>query len=147
MTKEVLRFVEADWKRRRALPGLKQERDRGGWLLTVPAVALILAVQHFVYAWNPLPMLDPVWSSAILALAIALVLRWLRPWLLGIVRPGRAAQTRSRFVDALLCPACAHDLKGVPPRDDGCTVCPECGAAWRVKETEARSHEGTAGGE
>lgn len=29
------------------------------------------------------------------------------------------------------CPACAYRLSGLPLESDGCTVCPECGAAWR----------------
>ncbi len=28
------------------------------------------------------------------------------------------------------CLCCAYDLAGVPTAHDGCTVCPECGAAW-----------------
>lgn len=28
------------------------------------------------------------------------------------------------------CVCCAYDLAGVPTAQDGCTVCPECGAAW-----------------
>jgi Zn ribbon nucleic-acid-binding protein len=63
----------------------------------------------------------------------------------GIVRPHRPAQTRQRFLAALLCPACAHDLKDIPARDDGVTVCPECGAAWRVEGTEGQRDEGTEG--
>lgn len=30
------------------------------------------------------------------------------------------------------CPACATDLGNGEPEPDGCTVCPECGAAWRL---------------
>ncbi len=30
------------------------------------------------------------------------------------------------------CPSCAYDLQGLAPAPDGCTVCPECGAAWRT---------------
>jgi hypothetical protein len=30
------------------------------------------------------------------------------------------------------CPGCDHLLTGVPPQQDGCTICPECGAAWRL---------------
>ena len=33
------------------------------------------------------------------------------------------------------CGACAYELQGSPAADDGCTVCPECGAAWRVEPT------------
>lgn len=31
------------------------------------------------------------------------------------------------------CPCCAYRLVGLPPEEDGCVVCPECGAAWRVE--------------
>ncbi len=30
------------------------------------------------------------------------------------------------------CPSCGYDLLNLPVADDGCSVCPECGAAWRV---------------
>jgi hypothetical protein len=30
-----------------------------------------------------------------------------------------------------LCAACGYDLRGQEPEEDGCRVCPECGAAWR----------------
>ena len=32
-----------------------------------------------------------------------------------------------------VCLACMQDLSGLAPQDDGCVVCPECGAAWRVE--------------
>lgn len=32
----------------------------------------------------------------------------------------------------LICPACGHSLRGLSPEPDGCTACPECGAAWRA---------------
>src|SRR5690606_27708851 len=31
-----------------------------------------------------------------------------------------------------LCPSCAYGIGGIPPEPDGCTVCPECTAAWRL---------------
>ena len=30
------------------------------------------------------------------------------------------------------CPGCLNDLTGLVPAADGCTVCPECDAAWRL---------------
>ncbi|GMV25130.1 MAG: hypothetical protein AMXMBFR58_11610 [Phycisphaerae bacterium] len=30
------------------------------------------------------------------------------------------------------CPSCDYDLSGVEPSADGCTVCPECSAAWAM---------------
>ena len=35
------------------------------------------------------------------------------------------------------CPSCAYDLATLTPEPDGCTVCPECGAAWRLAGTVA----------
>jgi len=29
------------------------------------------------------------------------------------------------------CLACGYSIAGLEPQDDGCRVCPECGAAWR----------------
>lgn len=31
-----------------------------------------------------------------------------------------------------MCLICGYDLRDVPPAGDGCSVCPECGAAWKV---------------
>jgi hypothetical protein len=31
-----------------------------------------------------------------------------------------------------ICPSCLYDLQGLTPADDDCTVCPECGSAWRI---------------
>ena len=33
-----------------------------------------------------------------------------------------------------LCPACAYQIHDIEPDPDGCTVCPECGAAWRLSD-------------
>ena len=30
------------------------------------------------------------------------------------------------------CLTCDYDLRDLPPEPDGCTVCPECGAAWKL---------------
>ncbi len=32
------------------------------------------------------------------------------------------------------CPSCGYRLVSARPEGDGCTVCPECGAAWRLPE-------------
>lgn len=31
-----------------------------------------------------------------------------------------------------VCPHCRFSIAGIPPDPDGCTVCPECGAAWKL---------------
>ncbi len=37
------------------------------------------------------------------------------------------------------CTACLYDLSAAPTEDDGCTVCPECGAAWRLSVTPGKT--------
>ncbi|MCB9842433.1 MAG: hypothetical protein H6812_04170 [Phycisphaeraceae bacterium] len=48
------------------------------------------------------------------------------------------ARSRERHQAALLlvrrCASCGYSIKGLPSQDDGCTVCPECGAAWKLPE-------------
>ncbi|MEM1422934.1 MAG: hypothetical protein AAGH64_02915 [Planctomycetota bacterium] len=34
------------------------------------------------------------------------------------------------------CAACTYDLTATPPDVDGCTQCPECGAAWRLPDPD-----------
>lgn len=33
------------------------------------------------------------------------------------------------------CPSCRYHLDDLEPDPDGCTICPECGAAWRVGQS------------
>jgi len=53
-------------------------------------------------------------------------MRSVRPWLAR-----RAIRACVRFGH---CSACAYEIRGLPAAPDGCTVCPECGAAWRVDQ-------------
>jgi hypothetical protein len=43
-------------------------------------------------------------------------------------------QSPEKIVEAALrercCPSCNYSLSGISPDPDGCTTCPECGAAW-----------------
>ena len=45
---------------------------------------------------------------------------------------------RDRYYRVILakgyCPSCGYRLVSARPEGDGCTVCPECGAAWRRLE-------------
>lgn len=34
--------------------------------------------------------------------------------------------------DGGVCACCAYQLEGLPRDRDGCTICPECGAAWKM---------------
>ncbi len=43
------------------------------------------------------------------------------------ISDGRNAMLRFR-----ICPACGYNLRKSEPESDGCIVCPECAAAWRL---------------
>lgn len=86
---------------------------------------------------------------------------WLRPslsWLyVGEVGAATASlavaylfvafHSRRRFEDRAVrawlsighCAACGYSLRAIPPDFDGATVCPECGAAWRLGNNSSRS--------
>jgi uncharacterized Zn finger protein (UPF0148 family) len=48
--------------------------------------------------------------------------------------------TRRRHLLPRLCPQCHYDLSGVPQESDGCTLCPECGAAWNLWDPQSGQH-------
>lgn len=37
------------------------------------------------------------------------------------------------------CPSCNYALGGLTLEPDGCTVCPECGSAWKLPESASKS--------
>jgi hypothetical protein len=55
----------------------------------------------------------------------------------GIFRP--IVSDRRHVANVLLrrsrCGSCAGDLAAIDPEEDGCTVCPNCRAAWRIPRT------------
>jgi hypothetical protein len=42
------------------------------------------------------------------------------------------------------CATCGYALSDIPAASDGCTICPECGSAWRVGESVQRQSEHTS---
>ena len=71
-------------------------------------------------------------------------------WLVPMVGPAvfgamifwymRRRTARDRIeglLDEELCPSCRYSLRRLPPEKDGCWVCPECGAAWKMPEHKA----------
>ncbi|MFI4881053.1 MAG: hypothetical protein ACIAQU_00550 [Phycisphaerales bacterium JB064] len=40
--------------------------------------------------------------------------------------------SRAQRLDATRCRACDYTLTSLTPDPDGCTTCPECGAAWKL---------------
>ncbi|MBX3407968.1 MAG: hypothetical protein KF869_14520 [Phycisphaeraceae bacterium] len=48
-----------------------------------------------------------------------------------LVVPMFRVPTITDFLRIGRCPQCAYLLQGLMPEQNGCIICPECGAAWR----------------
>jgi DNA-directed RNA polymerase subunit RPC12/RpoP len=76
-------------------------------------------------------------SLGVAAFAISAIMFW---------RGGR--QARAKLVCAIMlkhlrCPHCGYDIRGLPANtEDGATVCPECGSAWRLADSRAVAEHG-----
>ncbi len=66
------------------------------------------------------------------AVGIAFLLVFL--WYFSIPRTARAIIAAAHEALAeRICPACGYRFGVIEAEDDGCTICPECSAAWRMK--------------
>lgn len=106
-------------------------REVGGGL---PAIGCIGLVVVYWFAQSLLA------ASAVSGAALALTVPIAAVVACGFLRITLVYHARLRlwhraFPRALAegwCPACSHSLTGLIPESDGCRVCPECGAAWRL---------------
>lgn len=100
------------------------------WVLYTAAAGCLSALKfsmgQFLARQSGEPKVQVFDVAAPLALAVGAWLGWflLQPrfhrWAVdSVLRLGR-------------CPACTYDIGGLRVESDGCTVCPECGAAWRL---------------
>lgn len=90
----------------------------------------VLAIPALVL-FNRLPMWSVVLAVAPAGVAIPTSLVLLE-------RRFQAERYRDAYIRIGLCPSCGFDVSAAPVESDGCHVCPECGAAWRVERVEQR---------
>ena len=58
-------------------------------------------------------------------------------------RNNRHQRIKDIMLKHLRCPHCGYDIRGLPTDpEDGATVCPECGCAWSLDQSEATGDEG-----
>jgi hypothetical protein len=72
-------------------------------------------------------LFSPV-SSTLIFVSIALLL-WMNRAMARHVK-----KTREAWKGVGRCAACKYDMRGLEPAEDDCTPCPECGAAWDMRE-------------
>lgn len=152
-------LLDAPWtpeRRQRVETGLRNAnaatRRARRWMGLMHACLLTLLAftsGYAIYAW--VTMMNgfgpagaiPLWLSvSLLAFPAAVLLHALaHAVMLGSEISGRTSldhQTgRRALIGTGFCGACFTDLSGVRPDPDGCTPCPECGAAWRLDPRSA----------
>jgi hypothetical protein len=114
--------------------------------VVVGAVALVYAAWFFYRVGatggepGPGPFglfwIDGAWAIALL---VAGVMLWV-PLLLGILRGAFRRELVAGNLVINQCGACGYNLNATATASDGCTVCPECGAAWKLPKRGPDGH-------
>ena len=102
----------------------------------LPYVALCLplfALAVLAPSMMSFKMRLPLWAMMLGAVPLGMI-----PVVVSVFVIRRAGAERIARVHARagLCGSCGYELRGVVAEGDGCTVCPECGGAWKVEERE-----------
>jgi hypothetical protein len=111
------------------------------WRSQVRSVALILGLTVILAATANVLTALGLNGRLIVGVTVAFVTLAALPWIGQWVRMGMARARCKRLLEHGWCGACGYPLQGLPVGNDGCVVCPECGAAWR----RAPSPGGAAG--
>ncbi len=71
----------------------------------------------------------PIWMIIAYSFVVASVLGFL---MLGVAYQPMLRWYAERRIARGECGVCEFSLDGLSPEPDGCTLCPECGAAWKL---------------
>ena len=99
-------------------------------LISIVIIALPSCLVWFIWG-----SVGAVLLSAILILLLFSIGTLLAPSIRDEKQRQMSHSQQSRLVRC--CAACAYPLGSVVSDEDGCTVCPECGAAWKLESPDA----------
>ena len=107
-----------------------------GALLGVTFGCGIVAVNFFVGAVMPAHLSNMGYLfGGVFIIALSLALH-------PIIGPMAIRSHKRGFLREGHCPACGYGLAEIEPEADGCRVCPECGAAWRLGDQFGKTQPG-----
>jgi hypothetical protein len=86
------------------------------------AAAALGGAKSWTLAFNALGLFGPL-AVLMLLIAASIFLTASKIWIPAVARSWLAQGE---------CPSCRYTIDTLEPEADGCTVCPECGAGWRV---------------
>jgi len=107
------------------------------------AVTAFLGIWIFLFTWKAFrgstfdTLACVLGSLGTVLFAVSAIIFW---------RGGQRA--RAKLVCAIMlkylrCPHCGYDIRGLPTApEDGATVCPECGCAWRLDGSQGAGDHG-----
>ena len=115
-------------------------RQRIAWILA-NGLPLVVIVATAVVHWSKGAVVGSsdrniaVVLLASYALGACIVWWW--------ARRNRLQRVCRTMLEYLRCPHCGYDIRGLPTApEDGATICPECGYAWRLGQTETAGDRG-----
>jgi len=112
------RFYEIGW----ISPGIIAAAFILGVLLVVARFTQLHSHPLAVIVAQPIGMLLLLWGTlGLISMVIA-----------SRATSGMCEQVFAERDGECQCRACTFSLAGLVPEPDGCTVCPECGAAWKL---------------
>ena len=107
--------------------------------LVVAVVCMFAVVSLFTYSLIKRDFGDAPWARSA-SLLYFCGLPWLIWFVLKKIRFGKIAEAMLKYDR---CPHCGYDLRMLPvDSQDGATVCPECGCAWKLKDSNADRNQG-----
>ncbi|MDY7110249.1 MAG: hypothetical protein SYC29_16595 [Planctomycetota bacterium] len=127
LTGEELEAARA-WHKRHRFPW----REIWLFLVGLAAAIIILFLPH-VNGVRLAPIWD--WACAVIAIVIVIAMS-------PILTAALLRHTSNGVLAARRCPSCYHHLRLLPTEPDACTICPGCGAAWRLAEHRPDADEG-----
>lgn len=100
-------------------------------ILSVGLIVAVLFVNGFMQV-VVIPMLG-IQAAGVGLLVFVLLILVAQRMLSAYIRRGAMAQLARTAVAEGICGSCAFSLEGAPVGENGHTLCPECGAAWRTE--------------
>ena len=122
-------------------PGEIRKRQKGLILgVSGAIVAYILLFFYFRFlargSWRD-PVMFMFYAGYLVVPPVVVYMKFRR------ARRARHERIRRIMLKHLRCPHCGYDIRGLPTdAKDGATICPECGVAWRLEDSQAVERRG-----